>query len=201
MPDCPQTGCLGQAEEAVHLRAVIQGQLLKLGLEHVGGTAAAEHGARVVIHPVLYLRGLRLRDAGKALALRELAANQLVVDLICAALMGALRVAVKHSHAQAVYSGLIGELGAVIGSECVEDQLPITAEVPAKAPKLAHGFCRSLALGLEDDFCAGLSFGDHQQAFALAAGLAYDAVNLPMANALTGLHFLCAALNTPVAGV
>lgn len=66
----------------------MQGQFLQLGLEHVGGTAAAEHGARVVIHPVLHLRGLCLRDAGKALALRELAANQLVIDLICTALMG-----------------------------------------------------------------------------------------------------------------
>lgn len=182
MPNCPQTGCLGQVEEAVHLRTVMQGEFLQLTLEHVGGTAAAEHGPRVVIHPVLYLRGLRLRDEGKALALRELAANQLVIDLVRAALMGALRVAVEHSYAQAVYGGLIGELGAVVGSECVEYQLPITAEVPAKAPKLAHGFCRSLALGLEDDFCAGLSLGDHQQAFAPAAGLAYDAVNLPMAS-------------------
>ena len=110
MPDCPQTGCLGQTEEAVHLRAVMQGQFLKLGLEHVGGTAAAEHGARVVIHPVLYLRGLRLRDAGKAPALRKLAANQLVIDLVRAALMGALRVALEHSHAQTVYGGLIREL-------------------------------------------------------------------------------------------
>ena len=57
----------------------------------------------------------------------QFTAYQLVCDLIRAALMRGLRMAVERSHAEGIYTGLISKFRAIVAGQCLEDHVPIAA--------------------------------------------------------------------------
>ena len=135
-----------------------------------------------MVYPMLHFRGLLLRYICHTLAFGQFAAHQLVCDLICTALMGALRVAIERCHAQRIYSGLIGKLCAVVVRYRVEDMFPIAANLPFQPLQSADGIGGGLALWLYNDFSAGFTVGHDKAAFARSFGLADDAIQFPMAD-------------------
>lgn len=98
------------------------------GAEFIGGRLAAEHRAGVMVYPVLYLGGLLLRHLGHALTFGQFTAYQLVCDLVRAALMRGLRMAVERSHAESIYTGLVGKFRAIVAGQRLEDHVPIAGQ-------------------------------------------------------------------------
>ena len=154
-----------------------------------------------MVYPVLYLGGLFLRYFCHALTFGQFTAYQLVCDLVRAALMRGLRMAVERSHAEGIYTGLVSKFRAIVAGQRLEDHVPIAANLALEPLQGLDRFGGGLILDLQDDFGAGRPLGHYQTAFAFALGLAYHAIDFPVERGLSGVYGVCSALYASVARV
>lgn len=163
----------------------------KLFFEELSGGTITQNFAVHTVHTAGNIVTIFLSYVLHAPALGKEAADEAVIVLIGATLTGGIGVTVVEGRDQGLDSVSVLKLRTVIHCNALKGVFRKTAEDFLEGGDGSGG---GLSGGPEDDFKAGLTFGENQEGFFLSTGFAYHAVHFPVPKGRAAIYDQGAAL-------